>query len=151
MAAYDTYTNADTYFGKRLHVLSWTDASNTNKTKALEEASSRIDRLQFSGLLVDEDQEREFPRYYGDDPDGTETVPDDIKIACYEIAFALLDDIDPDADFTIVSRKFDRVSTTYNRDYLAEHLAAGIPSVLAWRFLQPYLSRAKTIKLNRVT
>ena len=68
MAAYDTYINADTYFGERLHVLSWTDASNADKTKGLAEATARINRLQFSGLLVDDDQANEFPRYYGDDP-----------------------------------------------------------------------------------
>lgn len=151
MAAYETFGAANTYFDDRLHVQSWTDASTSDKTKALKEASARIDRLQFRGLKVLDTQELEFPRYYGDDPDGTEVIPEDIKIACYEIAFALLDDIDPDTDLSVISRKFAQVSTTYNRNFISEHQAAGIPSAYAWKFLQPYLARVKTITLNRAT
>ena len=150
MSSYDTYINADTYFATRLHVSSWTGASNADKTKALAEATNRINRLQFDGYLVDEYQDNEFPRYY-DEIDGTEVVPTDIKIACYEIAFALLDDVDPDVDLSIVSRKFAQVATTYKRDQIAEHLAAGIPSAYAWQFLQPYLARNRSVKLNRTS
>ena len=151
MAAYETFGAANTYFDDRLHVSTWDDASTSDKTKALKEASSRIDRLQFRGLKVLDTQDLEFPRYYGDEADGTEVIPDDIKIACYEIAFALLDEIDPDADLSVKYRKFAGVATSYNRDMIASHLAAGIPSIYAWRFLQPYLARNKTVKLNRVT
>jgi len=150
MAAYDTYVNADTYFAARLHVDAWDDATNSDKTKALTEGSSRIDRLQFRGSKVLETQDLEFPRYYGDEADGTETVPDDIKIACYEVAFALLEDIDIDYDPSVTGRVFADVRTTYDRMSPQAHLLAGIPSVYAWKFLQPYFARAKSIKTYRV-
>ncbi len=153
MAAYDTYSNADIYFATRLHVLAWTESSNTDKTKALTEASYRIDRLRFSGELVDEDQELEFPRYYGDDPEGDEVIPDDIKIACYECAFALLDGVDPELELenlAVSSQGISSVRSTYARGEAPEHIAAGIPSAYAWRFLARYLSRGKTVRLSRV-
>ena len=151
MAAYSTYVDANTYFLNRLHVSSWDDASTPDKTKSLTEASQRIDRLNFRGLKILETQELAFPRYYTDLVIGAEVVPEEIKKACYEIAFSLLDEVDPDADLSVVSRKFDRVSTTYNRDQIAEHQAAGIPSALGWKYLLPYLARNKTIKLNRLS
>lgn len=154
MAAYDTYINADTYFATRLHVSAWTGSRQADKTIALTEASARIDRLRFSGLKVDSAQTEEFPRYYGDDPDGTEVVPGDIKIACYEVAFALLDGVDPDLELenlAVGSRGISSARTTYARREVPEHFAAGIPSAYAWTFLRPYLLPSGTVKIHRVS
>lgn len=154
MAAYDTYINANTYFADRLHVLAWDEASSANKTIALTEATARIDRLRFSGDPVEDDQELEFPRYYGDEADGTEIVPDDIKIACYELAFTLLDEVEPDLEFEnlgVVSHKYSTVQMSSNANAIFDHIAAGIPSATAWRYLAPYLADAKGIQLNRVS
>ncbi len=153
MAAYDTYGNADTYFATRLHVLAWTESSNADKTKALTEASYRIDRLRFSGDVVVDGQDLEFPRYYGDEVEGDEVVPVDIKIACYECAFALLDGVDPELELenlAMSSQGISSVRNTYARGEAPEHIAAGIPSAYAWRFLQRYLARGKTVRLSRV-
>ncbi len=149
---YGTVDDANTYFETRLYVEGWTDATSSDKGKALAEATNRIDRLQFSGLRVASDQDNDFPRYYGDDPDGTEVVPDDIKIAAYEVAFALLEnEVNTDEDMTITSRRFADVSTSYDRTVAQEYLAAGIPSAYAWKFLRPYLSRGRTIRLTRTS
>lgn len=153
MAAYDTYTNADTYFGERLHVIAWLEASSEEKTKALKEASARIDRLRFSGVKVDDAQDLEFPRYYGDDPDGTEVIPTDIKIACYELAYTLIDGVDPDQEFenmAVGSQGYSSVRMSRSVQALSDHLAAGIPSPTAWRYLMPYLASARKIQIRRV-
>lgn len=152
MAAYDTYVNADTYFINRLYVQDWTDSSSATKTKALTEASQRIDRLRFRGEKVDDDQDLEFPRYYGDEADGTEEIPDDIKIACYELALALIQERDPEIELenlVVLKRSFANVSTTYRDDAVSEHIASGISSILAWQYLKPYLAYCKIINVYR--
>lgn len=154
MAAYDTNTNADTYFTNRLHTLAWDEAASTDKTIALTEATQRIDRLRFSGVKVDDDQELEFPRYYGDDPEGDEVIPDDIKIACYELAFALLDDVDPDFELenlTVASQGYSSVRVAKFGAMPQAHIAAGIPSATAWRYLASYLASDRAIKIHRVS
>jgi len=150
--AYDTVENADAYFATKLHMQSWTSATTADKTKALTEASNRIDRLRFRGSKVDDDQTLEFPRYYGDEVEGDEEVPDDIKIACYEIAFSLLDGVDPEKELhnaNVSRRTFSQVTTTYKDNMVFEHFVSGIPSALAWSYLKPYLCYAKSIYIFR--
>ena len=157
MAAYDTFANADTYFGTRLHVVAWTESTDSDKTKALAEASARIDRLRFKGVKVDGAQDLAWPRYLtkDDETDTTETVtPNDIKIACYEIAFSLLDGVDPDMEFenlAVSSQGFSSVRNTYTRREAPEHIAVGIPSAFAWRYLKPWLTVGNVVKLRRVS
>jgi hypothetical protein len=153
MTAYITYQDADTYFESRLHTVAWDESTSTEKTTALAEATMRIERLRFSGELVDADQELEFPRYYGDEADGTEEIPDDIKYACCEIAMALLDGVDPDQELegrAIVSQAYSSVRITKNPNVPQDHIAAGIPSLTAWRYLMPYLASSRAIKIYRV-
>lgn len=157
MTAYETVTNADTYFGDRLHVMSWTDSTNAEKTKALAEATLRLDRLNFQGSQVAEDQELEWPRYLteDDETDGiVTTTPDDVKKACCELAFTLLDEINPDVEFdnlSVTNRTFSTVRTTYDRGEIPEHITAGIPSKFAWSYLKPWLAKTGSIKLSRVS
>ena len=155
LPAYDTYDNADDYFEGKLHTLAWDEATNAQKTTALIEATQRIDRLRFSGFQVDDDQELEFPRYYDLEAgaEGDEEVPDDILIATYEVAYALLDGVDPDLELDnlrVTSNAYGNVKMTTAANDTPEHTAAGIPSVTAWRYLLPYLAPAKTVKLRRV-
>lgn len=154
MTAYDTYINADIYFATRLHVLAWNEASSSDKTIALTEATQRIDRLRFSGNLVEDDQDLEFPRYYGDEAEGNEEIPDNIKIACYELAFTLLDGIDPDLEFEnlgVVGQGYSSVRISKLSTAILDHIAAGIPNMTAWRHLLPYLAQSKAIRLHRVS
>jgi len=159
MAAYDTYVNGDTYFANRLYVDAWTDATDANKTIALAEATMRIDRLRFDGVMVDEDQTLEFPRYYLDldgtdpGPSGSEEIPTNIKYACFELAYELLDSKNPDIELenlTVLTHRFDKLNTQKSGQIL-QHILAGIPSATAWRFLCPYLAKSRTLKINRVS
>jgi hypothetical protein len=149
---YGTLEDANTYFENRLHVDAWDEATDDNKIKALEESQKRIDLLNFKGNSVTEGIV--FPRYYGDEADGTEETPEVIKIANYECAFALLDGVDPEFEqenLAVSSESYSGVSTSYSRSkYLPEHLAAGIPSAYAWRFLLQYLKTPGSVTIYRV-
>jgi hypothetical protein len=169
---YGTIEEANEYFENRLHEWAWTDASSDDRRKALINATAIIDALNFKGekaavydVIYDEDGEEvdwsedevieaelsqglEFPR-------GTDVeVPDQIKIACWEISHALLDGVDPDLELEnlgVVSQGIASVRTTYNRNHTQiEHLMNGIPSAAAWRYLRPFLRDTKAIKLSRV-
>lgn len=126
MAQYATVGEADAYFGTRLHSGLWDETSIPDRNAALAQASRMIDQLSYAGeksaaytertalggnrtdhvaVCVNETlvnqagltQELQFPR-------GTDiAVPVDIKIACYEIAYALLDGRDADADLEDVA------------------------------------------------
>src|SRR5690606_27134828 len=91
----------------------------------------------------------EFPR--GDDTE----VPEAIRRACYEIAHALLDGKDPEMELEalgITSQGFHSVRTTYSRNQVPiEHLIHGVPAVLAWNLLKPFLRDDDAIRLSRVS
>jgi len=154
MTAYETIANADTYFSNRLHVMSWTDANNTDKTKALAEATIRLDRLNFKGTKIVSTQELEWPRYLTEDDETVTETPDDVKKACCELAFTLLDEIDPEKEYNnlnVTSRVFSTVRTTYDHSEVPEHIAAGIPSKLAWSYVKSWIAKTGSIKLSRVS
>lgn len=165
MTAYVTLAEADTYHASRLFRELWANTAAGEREKALLAASEHIDRLNFIGvkhaayvqmqatphdrdaiLEASATQERQFPR-------GSDTeVPDDIKIACYEQAFQLVDGRDPDMEFeqlTTQSEGISSVRRTYGRSYAQEHLLHGIVSPLAWRYLKPYLRDGQNIELRR--
>lgn len=169
---YGTIAEANTYFDNRLHEEAWTDASTDDRRKSLIAATVIIDALNFRGqkaavydIMYDADgypldvtdeelrdadwsQDLEFPR------DSDVDVPEEIEIACWEIAYALLDGVDPDLELEnlgVVSQGIASVRTTYNRNHTqVEHLMNGIPSAAAWRYLRPFLRDSNAIKFSRV-
>ena len=173
MAQYATRAEADAYFATRLHSELWDASTVANRNTVLIQATRIIDDLDFKGMkntaflvwepiktkiLTDADilsinnagatQALEFPR-------GIDTnIPEDIKKATYEIAFALLDGRDVDADvegLQQVSQGFSSVRTTYTRAYLPEHLVNGVPSPTAWRYLKRYVKDRAGIRVSRVS
>ena len=164
---YATVSDADTYFGTRLHNQLWLGSNPVEKLAALTEASEMIDQLNYIGhkhtvwtlyeanscptdaqiKTASESQALQFPR-------GSDTeVPEDIKIACYEIAYVLLDGFDIEAEkenLNVVSQGFGNVRATYDRGYVQEHLHAGIPSSRAWTRLKKYVRNTSDIRINRV-
>lgn len=168
---YGTLIQSDVYFSTRLHSDVWDNSSTSNKTKALYTATRIIDRLNYKGYKnsvylileaassyddVTQDQRRvaeaaqalEFPR------DSDLAVPEDIKMACYEIAQALLDGVDPDIELEnlgTTSQSFGGARTSYNRDQQPiEHILHGIPSAYAWRILKPFLRDSRAITTVRI-
>jgi len=146
MTPYIEIVDAQLYFDDRLNTDEWDYADDEKKLKALKMATLAIDRLNFRGEMADEAQEHQFPR-------GTDTtVPTDITNACCEIALKLLEDIDPDmeySDLTINHHQFSFVRNTQDRSFAQPHVVAGIPSPTAWKMLLPYLRDAGSVSIIR--
>jgi len=96
--SYVTRSEADVYFGDRLDVADWTNATTGQKDQALVTATGLLDNLVWEGTISDESQSLAFPRN-GDffDPrlggwsrlDGV-AVPDRVIRATYELAVHLI-------------------------------------------------------------
>lgn len=146
---YGNILRATEYFTNRLFTDSWVDSDNPTQRKALIHASQAIDRLNYKGTKTDDDQVLSFPR-----DDDTE-VPTDIEFATYELALRLLDGIDPlmeEQGLVVSSSRYASVSTTFDRSkHSQEHVLAGIPSIVAWNYLRPYLRDPRQISLSRIS
>jgi len=145
---YITVEDADAYFATRLNSEIWDLAEDTEKNKALITAGRAIDRLNFTGSRTDSTQEHQFPRY--DDA----SIPTDVQYACCELAFALLDGVDPELEYenlNMVAQGFGNVRSTYDRSNKPAHIVAGIVSMAAWRLLLPYLRDPLHVEVNRVS
>ena len=144
---YGTLGRANRYFDNRLRNIFWIEASLDDKKKALIEATTIIDTLNYVGEKTDDSQIHQFPRKMD------LVVPRDVELACYEIAIQLLSGIDPEMEVENLaahSQGFSSARTTYERAYVLDHIAAGVPSARAWNLLKPYLRDPRRINLSRV-
>lgn len=145
---------AQSYFDdSRLNAESWDGSDSVKQLKSLKAATRMIDRLNFKGVKAVSTQVREFPRIVGR---GTDVlgllVPNDIKIACCELALTLLDGVDPDLeeeDLGAVTEAYATVRVTSDPSIRKDHIRAGIPSVTAWKYLLPYLNDPLLIHVRR--
>jgi hypothetical protein len=169
LSYYGTLVEADEYFGKRLHEVAWSAASALDREKALIAARAIIDSLNYKGnkatvytLLLatpsasqdeirasEASQPLEFPR-------GADTeVPEAVRVASYEIAYALLDGKDPELELenlAVNAMGYGAVKTSYERSQLPiEHIVNLVPSSAAWRLLRPYLRDSDALKLSRLS
>ncbi len=166
---YGTLEEADSYFAKRLHEVAWSGASAVDREKALIAARSVIDALSFKGnkhsvytlsqatpsasqdtiRAAEASQALEFPR-------GADTaVPEAVRVASYEIAYALLDGKDPELELenlAVNAMGYGAVKTSYERSQLPiEHIINLVPSSAAWRLLKPFLRDSDALKLSRLS
>jgi hypothetical protein len=87
---------ANAYFADRLDVAAWTEASDLEREQALVTATSMLDSYEWIGQVVDPLQPLAFPRnaQYFDQRLGMlasmNPVPNRILVACYELAYHLL-------------------------------------------------------------
>ncbi len=157
---------ANSYFANRLHETAWTDASDANREKALIAARGIIDALNYKSVKhsvyvagaeagtevarqAEAAQPLEFPR--GADTD----VPEAVRVAGYEIAYALLDGKDPELELenlAVDAMGYGGVKTSYSRTGLPiEHIINLVPSSVAWRLLKPFLRDSDALKLSRLS
>lgn len=166
---YGTLDEADEYFANRLHETAWTDASANDRRKALAAGRGIIDTLNYKGSkhsvhallqanpFASQDEIRaaeagqplEFPR-------GADTaVPEAIRVAGYEIAYALLDGKDPELELenlAVSAMGYGAVKTSYERSQLPiEHIINLVPSSVAWRLLKPFLRDSDAMRLSRLS
>ncbi|MGN6136085.1 MAG: hypothetical protein ACTHOU_16480 [Aureliella sp.] len=164
---YGSLSEAQAYFDDRLHEVAWSAASVADRRKSLVQATRIIDTLSYKGnkaavyqLLeaneaatdaeireAEASQATQFPR-------GSDTeVPEAIRIASYEIAYALLDGVDPQLELEalgVSSAGLESVRATYSRQQKpVDHIINGVPSASAWRRLLPFLRDDRSVKLYR--
>jgi len=148
MSQYIDIYNADTYFEGRYNSPLWNpQLSDTVKNQLLITATRLIDSLNFEGTKTVITQALEFPR------DNDVDIPQDIKDACCEVAYGLLDGFNPEFEARNLSSpqlSFDRSRINTNTQSLHESRTHGIPSVVAWDKLRCYLRDGSTITLSRV-
>ena len=144
--SYADLTFAATYFEGRYPSDAWDNVANEVRTKVLIHGTRLIDQLNFAGDKYDEDQENEFPR--GDNPD----VPDAIKKANCELAYALLEGLDPELESESAFQTasvFDVIRINRQQSLIPTRILHGIISQAAWNYLRPYLRDPSSITLSR--
>ncbi len=164
---YGTLEGANTYFTTRLHSDFWYTQSTPDRTNSLYKATSIIEALNYKGRkatvytvleadsaatkaevrVAEAAQTLEFPR------DADITVPTTINSSCYEIAYSLLDGVDPDLELenlAVQNQSYAGVKMTFDRSLQpTEHISNGVPSATAWRMLRPFLRDSYSIRLSR--
>lgn len=144
---YGTVAGAENYFRGKISntVKDWTDSDDNDRMAALRQATRIIETLNFRGLPAVSTQLLHFPT----DVHG---MPDDVQIACYEIALKLLSGIDPDTEqdnLSVTSQGYAAGRSTFDRSFVQDHVRAGVPSAFAWSILRPYLCDPKAIRTSR--
>lgn len=140
--------DANDYFDERPDGHKWTCCNSENQEKLLKFSTRLINQLRFKGCKTVATQLNQFPRDISDD-----LVPDDIKVACCEIAFALLNDVDVEQEIDnlfVTNNTYATVSTGNSSGVVPAHIRAGIPSSVAWNYLRPYLMDPRKIQIRRV-
>lgn len=163
---YVTVEEADDYLAQKLNASRWLAAPPADKTAAIIQATRIINRLNFAGLktdtyhavqaglskserrAVDAQQELAFPR------NGDTEIPEDIKAACCECAFALINGVDPDQEMWAIATVSESVGplairSTYDRSRVSEWILAGVPSPTAWQLLRPFMRDPMALSLSR--
>jgi hypothetical protein len=93
--SYVSRADAVTYFGDRLDITEWTDASNDNKDAALVMATLRLDQEEWVGTRSSITQNIAWPRigvYVDGIYQDSAAIPRQIEEATYELALAILKD-----------------------------------------------------------
>lgn len=169
---YGELSDAVTYFEDALHETDFLGASDADKEKALLAATRAIDALKFRGhkstvydayqaadalgrdptaeeiATADALQALQFPR------DDQADVPAAIQYAAWEEAHSLLAGRDPALErenlpLSSYGSGSTRVSVDTSRPS-PEHIAHGITSFRAWRYLLPYLDNNNNFDVSRV-
>lgn len=147
MSRYLSNSEADLYFESRLDSELWDTISETDKDKLEATARRLLNALNYSGDKHSPTQDNEFPR--GEDT----VVPTDIKNACCEVMFALLDGRSPEYEREMLGQQTSAATgISYDTDPDIVDVARlhNIPSNVAWNMLRPYLRDGSAITLVRV-
>lgn len=96
--SYVTLGEANDYFAARTPSGDWDEASEEERKRALVSATVRIDQEDFDGHRTKSEQALRWPRAWIVDPDGwsiqSDEIPERVKRAQMEMAYALLSDSD---------------------------------------------------------
>lgn len=143
---YGTLDGANIYFAELTLDSTWETFPQDKKIRALNRATILIDTLRFAGEKSEATQENEFPR-------NGEAIPKEIMYATYEIARAVLAGRDIEHDDygrNKTSIGLNRIAAQKDPRTMSEAKAHGIPSVMAWDFLRPYLVEGGNFTLEQI-
>jgi hypothetical protein len=157
-----TIDDADAVLAKRLGTAAWTAASSATKTSALQQATSSIDALSYTGFTQTSSQARQFPRKYLIDMfepspwanivildiygywSESATIPTKIYLACALEALALIDYYSSGATVNeqeliskgVKSFSLGKLSMSFGQSYAQ---ANGFKSPEAYKLLEDYI------------
>lgn len=142
-SSYASLDEADSYFLIKLDANTWDIADSLDKKKALIQATKQIDRFSYRGNRTDSNQPHEFPR------NGDLTIPKNILEATCEIAYALLDGFDPDADYEDLNTSSYQYAEVTNRfqNRMEFHHLLGLPSNTVFMLLSPFMRDPRDITI----
>ena len=144
---YGSSYDGSRYFEDKLASDYWTNADAATRRKALIEATSIIDRLNFYSTKTDESQKLQFPRNEETD------IPDDVNFAAYEVSILLISGLRPEdyiANAGVKSDAFESLKVTYT-DTVPQHISTGLMSPKALMYLLPYLRVSGSVDIKRVS
>lgn len=155
--SYVTISEANVYFQGKLNTDAWDSASVGDQTKALIQASTDIDKLQYIGHKINYQAEHEFPREFedpviDDTPYDTDNIPFGIKYAVCEQAMALLDGFSATEEIdglSMVGQSYSSVKADFDRSTVPMHLKCGLTAE-AWQFILPFIRDNRALVLSRV-
>lgn len=152
--SYAEVHEADAFFNNRLRSTVWFDSSVQDRRKSLIHATQLIDNLNFAGEKTYEGQVLQFPRknVFNSITTLDSYIPSDIRIACYLIAYKLLEGTDIDQEINNVNKVglgYHQARMTKDPNSTPDFIIAGIPSAEAWKRLKPYLRDVQSIELVR--
>jgi len=139
---------AESYFQYRLGTRYWDRATDDTKRAAMQMASDAIDTLPLIGYKREATQERRFPR----DIDSSNDVPEAVMHATLELALEFLKGVDPQEEYNLLSLReavYGSIRERRQDNFVAPHIAAGIPSLRAFTLLVPYLRDENIVALER--
>lgn len=142
--SYSSLDEADKYFSAKLNAEAWEQADTIDQRKALTQATSIIDLLRLRSTKTSSSQTTEFPR------GGDTTIPLRVEQATAEIGKALLDGADPEIIYenvSMASTSYQNIKTSY-KDRNEDYKISGIPSMVAFRLLAPYMTDPRQINLK---
>lgn len=143
---YGSVIDANDYFQFRMFTESWEEAPQKDRIASLAQATRIVDSLNYVGAKLSDEQFNAFPRT------NMTTIPQEVIHACYEIALKLLEGFDPDIEVdntAKVGQGYAGVRSTYARDFVLEHISAGVPSQTAWKTLRKYLLDPNRVVIRR--
>jgi len=142
--SYASLEEANSRFSAQLDAEAWDTAEELNQRKALTQSTQIIDMLRFSGSKSVTTQPNQFPR------GGDTTIPSAVADATCEIAKALLDGADPEIIYenvSMASTSYANIRTSY-KNRIEEYKVSGIPSMVAYRLLSPYIADPRQLNIN---
>ena len=146
-AYYCSLSNANDIISTFIDSESWDSATDTNKNKALSEATRIIDSLNYIGNKYNSNQDGQFPR--GDNAD----LPNDIIMACAIIAFDLINGVDPEIErenLRLRKAEIGDIKSTYDTLLVSQHFMLGVTSARAFRYIKPYLRDFTSVRIRKV-